>query len=144
MTNRRDFIKKGCIACLGLSSMGVLLDACTAPLQVLKFNSIVGQTLTVPADKFNGQSKMIVLRSEHLDNDILLVKNNDAYQALLLVCTHEGFALTPTETKIFCDAHGSQFDLEGKVIREPALKPLTRYKTALINNNITIYLNQQI
>ena len=144
MVNRRDFIKKGCIVCMGLTGVTTLLEACSAPLQVVKLGNTPDNTLVVPADKFTEQTKMLVLRSDHLDNDILLVKNNASYNALLLMCTHEGYALTPTDSKIFCNAHGSQFDLEGHVIKEPALKPLTRYKTALVNNNITIYLDQKV
>ena len=128
---------------MGLTGIATLLDSCSTPLQVVKFNTAPSDTLVVPADKFTEQTKMLVLRSNHLDNDILLVKNNSSYTALLMMCTHEGYSLTPTENKIFCDAHGSQFDLEGRVLKEPALKPLTRYKATLANNNITIYLNQK-
>ncbi|WP_316835957.1 Rieske (2Fe-2S) protein [Pedobacter nutrimenti] len=145
MKSRRDFIKTGCIACMGLTGMASLLEACSAPLQVVKLTNPSGSNLlTVPLSKFTDPIKMVLVRSAAVDDDILLVKNGESYRALLMMCTHEGVALTATDSKIYCNAHGSQFDFAGNVTKEPALKPLKQFKTEVINNSINIYLNQKI
>ncbi|WP_377116727.1 QcrA and Rieske domain-containing protein [Mucilaginibacter litoreus] len=98
--------------------------------------------IKINADSFGpGKGNMLVLRTKQLEYDILLIKNAENYKALYLRCTHEGVGLTPAANKIFCSAHGSVFDLDGKVVKEPALRPLQSYPTELINNQIIIHLS---
>lgn len=130
---------------MGFTAIGTLLESCSAPMQVVKLSGgSDANTLTVPVDKFNAQTKVLLVRSPSLDDDILLVKNPNGYTALLMMCTHEGVALTATDSKIYCNAHGSQFDFSGNVTKEPALKPLKKYKTEVLNHSIHIYINQLI
>lgn len=98
------------------------------------------QQVLIPASAFSTGKKMLVVRTEQLENDILLVQKDEGYLALYLQCTHEGVGLTPMSSKIVCTAHGSVFDLEGKVLKEPALKPLTTFHTEIVNSNIIIHL----
>lgn len=145
MKSRRDFIKTGCIACMGLTGIASLLEACSTPLQVIRPQANAGSSLlSVPLDRFTDQVKMMLVRSPAMDYDILLVKNAENFRALLMMCTHEGIALTATDNRIYCNAHGSQFDFDGKVTKEPALKSLTQFKTEIINNSINIYTHQKI
>lgn len=146
MANRRDFIKTGCLACMGLTGISTVLEACSTPLQIVRNTALPAnpKVLVIPVSKFTADTKMVILRNDGLDNDILLVKRQDSYKALLMSCTHEGYALTPTANKIYCNAHGSQYDLDGNVTKEPSLTPLTQYKTELINNIIHLYLDQKI
>lgn len=96
--------------------------------------------LTVPASSF-GEGKLLVVRAPGLDFDVLLVKKADNnYTALLMKCTHQDNPLTATSSGLFCPSHGSSFDLEGRVTKEPALAPLRKYNTTITDNNITIHL----
>jgi cytochrome b6-f complex iron-sulfur subunit len=97
--------------------------------------------IEVDTNSFAGKGNMLVVRTKQLEYDILLVKSGEAYKALYLRCTHEGVGLTPAANKIFCSAHGSVFDLEGKVVKEPALRPLKIYPTEIVNNQIIIHLS---
>ncbi len=145
MANRRDFIKSGCIACMGLTGIATFLEACSSPLQVIKNSrSALPNVLSIPQSTFTAATRVIIVRDDKLDNDILLVKGKDNYKALSMYCTHEGEPLTATDTKIFCNAHGSQFDFDGNVIKEPALKPLKQFKTEIISNYINIYTDQKL
>ena len=136
---RRNFIKKSCVACMGLASVGVLLESCATGLPMVKATP-QNQSLSVSLDKFSGNNNLVILRSTSLENDILLVKNNNDYKALYLKCTHEGVGLTATDKKIICSAHGSTFDFEGNVMKEPALRPLRQFRTEVTNDNIIIHL----
>jgi Rieske Fe-S protein len=139
---RREFIKSGCTACL-LAAAGVsLLEGCAASLPMIKVDGAERSDLVINPDSFlHNKDNMLVVRSKQLECDILLIKNADSYKALYLKCTHEGVGLTPTANKIFCSAHGSVFDLDGKVVKEPALRPLRTFNTQFINNQIIIHLN---
>jgi Rieske Fe-S protein len=117
----------------------VLLESCSS-LPMIKVNP-QNKVLKVPVKDFTDKSNLLVVRSKTLENDILLVKNENKYRALYLKCTHEGVGLTATDKKIYCTAHGSVFDFEGNVVKEPALRPLTQLPTEADNENIIIHLS---
>ncbi|WAS98730.1 QcrA and Rieske domain-containing protein [Nannocystis punicea] len=60
---------------------------------------------------------------------VLLVRDGDNYEALLLKCTHMG--CTPgwnaAERRLDCPCHGSRFDAHGAVLKGPAKQPLEKY-----------------
>lgn len=142
MISRRNFIKTGCTACMLAAAGASLLESCSAPLPLIKPAAGNGKQLTIATDSFaTGKGNLLVVRSPQLEYDILLVKEADTYKALYLRCTHEGVGLTPASNKIFCSAHGSQFDLDGNVVREPALRPLKTFPTEVINNQIIIHIS---
>ncbi|RYU90292.1 Rieske (2Fe-2S) protein [Mucilaginibacter terrigena] len=141
MSSRRSFIKSGCAACILTASGLSFLESCSAPLPMIKLAGTKAGQVEVGTDSFTGKGNMLVVRSKQLEYDILLIKNGEAYKALYLRCTHEGVGLTPAANKIFCSAHGSVFDLDGKVVKEPALRPLKTYQTEVINNQIIIHLS---
>jgi cytochrome b6-f complex iron-sulfur subunit len=65
---------------------------------------------------------------------VIVAQTNDGdFIAVSSVCTHEGATLTyQANNKIFkCPAHESEFDAEGKVLKDPA-------KTALKKYNVTV------
>lgn len=142
MATRRSFIKSGCAACILAASGASLLESCSTPLPLIKSAGNTAGRVEVGTGNFAaGKGNMLVVRDKQLEYDILLVKTGQAYKALYLRCTHEGVGLTPAANKIFCSAHGSVFDLDGKVVKEPALRPLKTYPTEVINNQIIIYLS---
>lgn len=140
MSTRRGFIKSGCAACVLAASGMSFLESCSTPLPMVKATGSNANVVEVAANSFTA-GNMLVVRTKQLEYDILLVKNGASYKALYLRCTHEGVGLTPAANKIFCSAHGSVFDLDGKVVKEPALRPLTTYQTEVINNQIIIHLS---
>ena len=138
--NRRKFITQGCGACLAVTGMGAMLSSCTASLPLVKTTAEAGNIIRVPQSSFNEQTKMLLLRNSTLPSDILLIKATEGYRALYMRCTHEGVGLTASSKKIFCSSHGSEFDFEGKVLKEPALSPLKKFKTETTNTDIIIHL----
>lgn len=118
---------------------GVLLESCSTALPLVKI-APANKSLTIPLSKFSDKNNLLIVRSSTLENDILLIKQENGYKALYLKCTHEGVGLTATGAKIFCPAHGSVFDFDGKVLKEPALRPLTIFQTETTNENVIIHL----
>jgi len=127
------------VACMGLVSTSLLLESCGSSLPLVKTNP-ENKALSVPLNKFSINNNLVIVRSGSLENDILLIKNQNEYKALYLRCTHEGVGLTATDKKIFCSAHGSVFDFQGNVVKEPALKPLQQFQTEVSNENVIIHL----
>lgn len=85
---------------------------------------------------------MVIVRTNELDFDVLLVKEPAGYRALYMKCTHEVAFLAVTNSGLFCSMHGSTFNLKGDVTKEPALKPLTRFETTVTNQTIIINPNK--
>lgn len=137
---RRKFITESCAACMGLMAAGFTLSSCGTALPIIKTQKETGDILRIAVTGFTDKTNMLLVRNSSLSNDILLIKNNDRYSALYMRCTHEGVGLTATSQKIFCPSHGSEFDLEGNVVKEPALRNLKKFRTELNNNDIIIHL----
>lgn len=55
-------------------------------------------------------------------------------------CTHLACAYhwEMDQGKFMCPCHGSLFDIEGKVLAGPALRPLDRYLTKVVDNRLQI------
>lgn len=127
--------------CGAIAGMGLVMQSCTTALPVVQ-TAVKNNELLVPKSTFSlPTTHMVRVKNNALNDDVLLVKNGENYTALLMRCTHEGVGLRATDTKLICNAHGSQFDLKGNVIASPALRPLKKYKVTTNSNSIIIHLN---
>ncbi len=61
------------------------------------------------------------------ESRIAVVREENRYLALSLVCPHLGCTVEVTPRETVCPCHGSAFDRTGKVVRGPADRPLARY-----------------
>jgi Rieske Fe-S protein len=85
---------------------------------------------------------MLLLRLKNYEFDFIVIKKSDLqYSTFELRCTHEAQPLTASNKHIFCASHGSVFDFEGNALKQPATRPLTSYKTDILNHQLIIYLN---
>lgn len=140
MGNRRDFIKQSCTICMSGLALGWLttqLSSC-AVLPVIQAESTQG-LITVLLSSFTEKNNSVIVRNSQLEFDILVMKSENNYNALQMKCTHQDNPLTVNSTGLFCSAHGSTFDLQGNVTKEPALRPLKKYKTEL--NGLSLIIN---
>jgi nitrite reductase/ring-hydroxylating ferredoxin subunit len=139
---RRDFIKSGCGYCAGLAAvsvLGSLLEGCTPSDLIFKTQRMDG-IINVPLLNMEGK-KYLIVREPQLEYDLLLVKDNEiGFHTLAMQCTHRQQPLVVTSTGLTCNEHGSRFDLEGKVLQDPATRPLAKFTTELRETNIVIHL----
>ena len=140
MPNRRDFIQHTCIACVGAVAFGIWLteESCAYP-HVLNTKPIGGK-IRFPLSKMKGKDA-ILLRTKLYTEDILIVKKENAYHALLMKCTHKGVELEFKDTYLKCPAHGSVFDFDGKVLSAPASRPLKMFPVTEENNQLTLEIS---
>lgn len=140
--NRRNFVKQSCSVCLAVSS-GMLvgsLASCASALPVYKA-SLSDNKIAVPISLFL-TSDFQLIQAKSLYYNIGLKKEKDGnYTALLLRCTHADNQLTPAGNGFKCTLHGSTFDNEGHVTNGPAERPLKRYITEVLSDQIIIHLS---
>jgi len=77
------------------------------------------------------------------DKLLLLVRDGaTTVRAFNPVCTHRQcvVAFNAGDKKIKCPCHGSQFDLDGRVIHGPASRPLEIYPAELVNEQVIVTL----
>lgn len=65
----------------------------------------------------------------------------DKFSAALLSCTHNVCELNVSGQMLICPCHGSEFTLDGTVVRGPANENLVTFKTRVDHGNIWISKN---
>ena len=116
--SRRDFIKLGTAALLtasgliGLGGLFKFLDFESEPAPRTEFD--LG-----PASTYSIGSRTVIP-----DVPALLIHSQSGFTALSLVCTHLGCTVQEKPEGFTCPCHGSRYDVNGKVLRGPAQKPL--------------------
>ena len=86
-----------------------------------------------------------VIINQDKNIQMIIVRNGETeYSALHRLCTHGGQAISYNIERdiLQCNNYNhSIFDLDGQVIKGPAIKPLKKYETTLKNNNLIVLLN---
>ena len=144
--NRKEFIKTCGFACLGASSLGLILQSCTSSKTVSA--QISEDSLLVPVSDFeiikeNQKSfrNNIIVQNEKLQYPIYVFRfNENEYTALYMQCTHQGNELSAYGDKLVCSAHGSEFDNRGNVTNSPADRPLRSFPIKIDEKFLTISL----
>lgn len=146
--NRRNFIVKGCTACLALTAMSSLLPSCKSTRYIA--GNMNQDGLLVNPEEFVLHTKgkktyrsFIIVQNEALQFPICLYRFNERdYAALWMQCAHQGAELQVAGNTLQCPAHGSEFDNNGKVINGPAAKDLRRFPVTINDNQLFIDLRK--
>ena len=93
------------------------------------------KVLSIPVDKLPFNSAYLIK-----DKQIGILNGKEGITVLSIACTHLGCVLNVENDKFICPCHGSTFDLQGNVLKGPALKPLKHIDYTIQNNNIIIHL----
>jgi Rieske Fe-S protein len=138
---RRKFLESACKACL-LAGAGILiseLSACGPSENIVKLPVILN-TVRVPLSSFVNDSPRIVRPSGWFFNIAIRKTATDQYEALLLECTHQQNQLNVISNGYKCPFHGSQFNLDGQVVKGPAELPLRKFQTSIDQGQLVIQL----
>ena len=120
---RRAFVRKCGMGCLGVLASSLLLPGCAGTRYVS--GNIQGSFLSISEDDFLNQDqdylKHVVVQNDALHYPIVVFRlGTDNYQALLMKCTHQGTELQVFGDRLQCPAHGSEFTITGNVQNGPA------------------------
>ena len=138
---RREFIKKGCLACmaLGVGVVSTTLSSCS-PFPVIQ-SEINGDRIAFDPANFTTEVTAILLRTKKFEHDILVKKNSEgSYRALYMECTHNKFDLSSNKSQIFCTSHGAEFDFEGNVTKGPAVQKLRTFPVISVDGKLFVHL----
>ena len=136
---RKEFIKTTCNFCLlGAASLMIPSLVGCSPTQNVFKTVVNNKQIKVPLQLFDKEDLQMV-RPKGFEFDIAVQKNKDGnFIALLMQCTHADNEVQSSQNGFICNAHGSQFDANGKVLKGPAALNLKQYKTSINNNNLII------
>ena len=120
---RREFVRKCGLGCLGILASNLLLQGCAGTRYVS--GSIQGSFLSIDEDDFLNEDqdylKHVVVQNDALQYPIVVFRlGTESYQALLMKCTHQGTELQVFGDRLQCPAHGSEFTNKGRVQNGPA------------------------
>lgn len=119
---RREFVMKCGMGCLGALASSLLLPGCAGTRYVSGY--IQGSFLSINEDDFFYEGeylKHVVVQNDALQYPIVVFRlGSDNYQALLMKCTHQGTELQVFGDRLQCPAHGSEFTNTGSVQNGPA------------------------
>ena len=138
---RRKFLTSACKACLFAGAGFLITDlaACNTSSKIMQL-PITQDSVRFPLSAFAKESIQLV-RPEGWYYDIAVRKTGtDQFDALLLECTHQQNQLIMNSNGFKCSLHGSQFNLNGQVVKGPAERALKKLSTSLDQGQLTIYL----
>jgi cytochrome b6-f complex iron-sulfur subunit len=145
MMTRKDFIKlaTGGLAAAASSPLAVLAEGCAPSARVVHART-TGSKAIIPLaslpdlDQPHEYARVFI---GGLSNPVLLFRQHHGeLWALGSTCSHRGCEVNKLRTTFVCPCHGSEYDLEGKVIQGPAPEPLNRYRVDRLADRIEVYL----
>jgi Rieske Fe-S protein len=121
-----------------LAPAAVLEAAAKGKSKIYKAELTDNNEVIIPAALFAEETLQIV-RVKGWDYDMAVQKKEDAsYTVLLMRCTHMDNELKQSGEGFSCSLHGSSYDMDGKVTKGPAEKPMEQYHAILKEDNIII------
>ena len=113
-----------------------------AALLVWPASLLFGKKLSIDLDQVPKLKEIgghITIKLMH--EDILLIRNSEKTVLIFNAhCTHKGCIVKYSErnNRIECPCHGSQYDLNGNVLKGPAPRPLTTHSGELDGGQIIV------
>jgi Rieske Fe-S protein len=142
--NRKDFLRQGCLMCMGIIAGAALLESC-APVHYTA-GMLGGNGITVGRSEFEdskGKRPYIIVRHDDLQFPICVYHlGNDQYSAVWMSCSHQGAELQVAGDQLTCPAHGSEFDKHGLATQGPATAPLRTFPVTVTGNELFIDLRK--
>lgn len=141
---RRTFLKQAgslgvCACCIGASSF---LSSCAASKRTTSAVPFTetAETVTIPVAVFNDKNS-VTIKTKKFEDPVFIGKNPDgSYLSLLMHCPHKGCTVNVTPDKFVCPCHGSQFALDGALLKGPAKSALQSLTTTVVGQNVMVQL----
>jgi Rieske Fe-S protein len=133
--DRRAFVRSG-TAALAV----VLLPSCASLVtrRVPLENGRIRLSLRQYPELAEARGSLRLLPDGWEDPVYLLALDGGGFAAVSSVCTHRGCTVDLGGPGLACPCHGSQYDREGRVMRGPANRALTRYPVRASGDELII------
>lgn len=140
--NRKEFLKT-LAAAAAVAPLLSTLKAC-APSAPIVYARLAEDKALVPASSLGdlsiAGSYVKAYVSGHANPILLYQRENGELMAVLSTCSHSGCEVKKLRTKFECPCHGSEYDLQGNVLRGPAPEPLERFRVVRSGEFVEILL----
>jgi cytochrome b6-f complex iron-sulfur subunit len=135
--DRRQFV-----ATCAFASAGLMLGGCvsmvTHPVPVTAGR--VRLSLASYPELAKPDGAIRILPAAAADPIYVVAAGAQEYRALSPICTHRGCTVDVQGARLVCPCHGSTYDRDGKVLRGPAERALTRYPVVKDGDTLVIDL----
>ncbi|MBO9570780.1 MAG: Rieske (2Fe-2S) protein [Chitinophagaceae bacterium] len=146
---RREFISKGCTACLSVAVLGSLFPSCTTTKYIP--GELNNNGLLLNADNFRIQKngsityrEYVIVKNEDLKFPICVYRfSGTEYSALWMQCAHQGAEVQVMGSYLHCPAHGSEYNNRGQVTNGPAIRDLKTFPVTVNNDQLFIDLRKR-
>jgi Rieske Fe-S protein len=91
-----------------------------------------------PALAADGGLSTIKSSDSGFEFDIFVRRKGDGYIAMSAECTHSSCPVAARASDLYCNCHGSRFNLDGGVLQGPASDPLNRFNVAVEGEELVI------
>lgn len=122
--DRREFVTT-----CALAGVGMFLAGCVA--LVTHPVPVTGGRVRLALSSYPDLAKpdgAIKIQPDALEDPIyVLATPSGEFRAVSPICTHRGCTVDVSGARLVCPCHGSTYDREGRVLRGPAERALTRY-----------------
>jgi Rieske Fe-S protein len=145
---RKEFLKRSCILCLGGGILPIVLSGCQTTHYVsgsVELNGIaVLKSEFVYLKKDQPVTRQYILvQNEKLEFPIYLYRfSENEYSALWMKCSHQGAELQASGDHLQCPSHGNEFNNKGIVNHGPAERNLRSFPVSILSDKILIDLRQ--
>jgi len=154
LQTRREFCIQTCQATTLLTlggALGAILEACSSgnpfasgeQLERIQ-TTVVNQTITLTIDAASplatvGNAALV----QGSGRSVLVARTaQDTFVAVTAICTHQSCTITGFSNQVYtCPCHGSQFGVNGNLVRGPAATSLRSFQTQFANDQLTISLS---
>lgn len=145
--DRRRFLQKlegaAMAAVLGTrGTLPMLLAACGGVRYASA--SRIGTQLVFPLKELGSEGSALV---EVADGDLPIYVRRFADGRLSAVstrCMHKGCQVEPSNDRLVCPCHGSEYTFEGGVVKGPTELPLARYRVTADEERVYIHLDSML
>lgn len=142
--SRKEFIIRAGAYCGGAYSI-IFTAGCSASSgRIIEAVEQNNGEIIIEKSKLKNTGDNLILNIKNFHSKIILIKSGDnAFKALSLMCSHKGCELVAYKNFFECPCHGSEFSIDGEVLKGPASKSLVRFKTKSNNNKtLSILINE--
>lgn len=142
--NRLEFVKHGCILCLGSGILPGILLGCQTTHYVngtIELNGIaVSKSEFTYIQKEKALTRQfIIIQNDKLEFPIYVYRfSENEYSAIWMKCSHQGAELQASGDHLQCPSHGSEFNNKGIVSNGPAERNLRSFPVSSVDDKIII------
>jgi len=141
--DRRTFLvrleRAACAATLGARAVLPLLASACASIPYIRGTGL-GAELLVPQRELGSATQAMIERAGGELPIFVRRLDDGSWLALSTRCMHRGCQVEPTDDRLVCPCHGSEYDLNGGVLQGPTERALVRYRVTRRDDGLVVHL----